>query len=246
MPDKRMLFPDSFSKIKNGDVAIKIDKIIRSKRKTLGLEIAHDASLIVRVPHNVSLNDIQKVVFEKRDWIANKQRFIRERRLKAFPKKFLDIEEFFYLGESYPLVILENAQSPLLFDREFQLRRENLLSAKRLFVDWYKKQASLKIKERLDFYSDLLGYEYNKFGISNAKRRWGSCNGKGNIYVNWRLIMAPLDVIDYVVAHELTHLAHRNHSRKFWNRMEIIQSDYKQRRKWLKENGHLLMIDNCC
>lgn len=207
------------------------------------MEITPDARLVIHAPLRISLNDIEKLLFSKRSWIEKKKKIAREKRLISAPKKFLDREEFLYLGESYPLVILENAENPLSFDKEFRLMRRYLLSAQRLFVDWYKKQADLKIKERLDFYSELLGCKYSKFAVSNAKRRWGSCNGKGNIYVNWRLIMAPPCIIDYVVVHELFHLKERNHSKKFWDKVKIIHSDYKQKRKWLKENGYLLMIE---
>jgi len=223
-------------------IAVRIDKIIRSKRRTLGLEISQDARLIIRAPYEVSLHDVQKVVFEKSSWIKAKQKIARQRCLQKMPRNFLERENFLYLGESYPLIILENSKSPFLFDKEFRLMRKYLSSAQRLFVDWYKKQADLKIKERLNFYSELLGCKYNKFAVSNAKRRWGSCNSKGNIYINWRLIMAPPLILDYVVVHELVHLRERNHSKKFWGRVGKVYADYKDKRRWLKENGYLLTI----
>ena len=207
------------------------------------MEISSDASLIIRAPLRIPFIEIQKIVFSKRNWIINKQRIAREKRLQGFPKNFMERDEFLYLGKKYPLVILENAVNPLFFNKEFRIIRNYLPSARELFIDWYKKQAQSKIKERLDFYSDSLGYKYNKFGISNARKRWGSCNSKGNIYINWRLIMAPIDIIDYVVIHELAHLKERSHSKKFWERVKIIQGDYKQRRIWLKENAQLLIMD---
>ena len=207
------------------------------------MEISSDASLIIRAPLRIPFIEIQKIVFSKRNWIINKQRIAREKRLQGFPKNFTERDEFLYLGKKYPLVILENAVNPLFFNKEFRIIRNYLPSARELFIDWYKKQAQSKIKERLDFYSDSLGYKYNKFGISNARKRWGSCNSKGNIYINWRLIMAPIDIIDYVVIHELAHLKERSHSKKFWERVKIIQGDYKQRRIWLKENAQLLIMD---
>jgi len=207
------------------------------------LEISSDASLIIRAPLRIPFIEIQKIVFSKRNWIINKQRIAREKRLQGFPKNFMERDEFLYLGKKYPLVILENAVNPLFFNKEFRIIRNYLPSARELFIDWYKKQAQSKIKERLDFYSDSLGYKYNKFGISNARKRWGSCNSKGNIYINWRLIMAPIDIIDYVIIHELAHLKERSHSKKFWERVKIIQGDYKQRRIWLKENAQLLIMD---
>ncbi len=222
---------------------IKIDKIIRSRRRTLGLEVTRDAGLIIRAPQRISLGDIQKIVLSKRDWIESKQKIAREKRLTSAPKRFLDREEFLFLGDSYPFLIVENADRPLSFNEGFRLMRKYLTFAEKLFIDWYKKEAYRKIKERVDWHSNLLGFKYNKFGISSAKRRWGSCNSKGNIYICWRLIMAPPHIIDYVVVHELVHLVEKNHSRKFWSRVGEILSDYKDSRRWLKENGHLLVID---
>lgn len=220
---------------------VKIDKLIRSKRKSLGLEITPDARLIVRAPLKISLSDIKKLLLGKLSWIREKQKIAREKHLASPSEKFSDMEEFLYVGESYPLVILENSECPLSFNKGFQLVRDYLPSAQKLFIEWYKKQAYSKIKERLDFYSNLSGYTYRRFAVSDAQKRWGSCSSKGNIHINWRLIMAPLNIIDYVVIHELVHLKERNHSKKFWDKVKIIRSDYKQRRKWLKENGHILM-----
>lgn len=223
--------------------AIKIDKIVRSRRRTLGLEITRDAGLIVRAPLRISLGDIEKMVFEKRAWIEKKQRIAREKRLKSAPVRFADREEFLYLGESFPLLIVENADTPLSFNKGFWLMRKYLPSAKKLFINWYRNEAFKKIKERVDWHSNSMRLKYSKFGISNAKKRWGSCNSKGNIHISWRLIMAPLRVIDYVVVHELVHLTERNHSKKFWDRLKIIRPDYKKSRRWLKGNGHLLVIE---
>ena len=222
---------------------IKIDKIVRSGRRTLGLEVTRDARLIVRAPLRISLGDIEKIVFEKRAWIENKQKIAREKRLKSAPVRFTDREEFLYLGDSYPLLIVENADTSLSFNKGFWLMRKYLPSAKKLFINWYRKEAYRKIKERVGLYSDLMRLKYSKFGISNARRRWGSCNSKGNIHISWRLIMAPLRIIDYVVVHELVHLTEKNHSKKFWNKLGIIRPDYKKSRRWLKENGHLFVIE---
>ena len=222
---------------------IKIDKIIRSRRRTLGLEVTRDANLIIRAPLRISLNDIQKLVFRKRSWIEKKQKIAREKHFKAVPQVFADREEFLYLGDSYPLLIVEDGNAPLMFDKGFRLMREYLPFGKQLFIDWYGNEAYRKIKERVDWHSNLLHLKYNKFVISNARKRWGSCNSKDNIHICWRLIMAPPRVIDYVVVHELVHLAEKNHSGRFWDRVAIIQPDYKESRGWLKENGHLLVIE---
>lgn len=222
--------------------AIKIDKIIRSKRRTIALEIAHDASLIVRAPYRAPLDFIEKIVFKKRTWIKEKQEFIRDRRKKIVPKEFVSGEGFLYLGEMYKLDIVDALDTPIAFNNCFRIQRGNLNAAKEILVDWYKEQAYLKISERVRWHSPLTGLKYNKIKISDAQKRWGSCSAKGNLNFTWRLIMAPLRVIDYVVIHELTHIEERNHSKRFWDKVKVMLPDYEQHKEWLKENRHLLDI----
>ena len=221
---------------------IKIDKIIRSKRKTLALEVAHDATLIVRAPERTPIDFIEKFIFKKRFWIQEKQRIAREKYQKIVLKEFVNGEGFLYLGDFYRLFIVDHSKIPLFFNNEFQLSKNYLPNARQVFIDWYKKEAYRKIKERLNWYSKLTGLKYNEFKITNARKRWGSCNTKGNLYFSWRLIMAPLNIIDYVVVHELAHLAEKNHSKSFWNKVKIIFPQYRESRQWLKENEHLLVI----
>jgi len=158
------------------------------------------------------------------------------------PKEFVNGEEFLYLGDSYRLVVVENQASPLLFDKAFFLSQEYLNRAGSIFLDWYKAQARSKITERVNLYLTQTDLKYNRLGITKARKRWGSCGRNNNLNFSWRLIMAPLRIIDYVVAHEVAHLEHKNHSRRFWNKVSALFPDYKQSRKWLRENDHLLTI----
>ncbi|MBI4778523.1 M48 family metallopeptidase [Candidatus Desantisbacteria bacterium] len=221
---------------------IKIDQIIRSKRKTLSIEITHDARLIVRAPNATPLSFIEKFILKKRLWIQGKQNMVKEKHLSSQPKKFVSGEEFLYLGNSYCLCIVSESTWPLLFFQEFHLSRKYLSQARQLFIDWYKQEAYKKIKERVDLYSRLFGLKYNKFNITNAQKQWGSCNAKNNLCFSWRLIMSPLHIIDYVVIHELMHIDEKNHSRRFWNKVKTVIPNFKESRKWLKENGHLLVV----
>ncbi|MCS7122892.1 MAG: M48 family metallopeptidase, partial [Candidatus Micrarchaeota archaeon] len=85
-------------------------------------------------------------------------------------------------------------------------------------------------------------FRYNRVRITNARRRWGSCSSSNNLNFSWRLIMAPLEVIDYVVVHELVHTRIKNHSKAFWRMVEAVMPDYDRQRRWLRENGHMLKI----
>ncbi len=224
---------------------IRIDKIIRSKRRTLSLEVTHDARLVVRAPETTSLDYIEKFVFKKQLWITDKQRLVAEKYNKVRPKEFVEGKEFLYLGNTYRLCIVDDCEPPLSFvlsDLEFHLSRAHLPQAKGLFIAWYKEQAYRKIKQRVDWYSEWFGLNYNKFGITHAQRRWGSCSANNNLHFSWRLILAPLDVIDYVVIHELSHIEEKNHSKRFWNKVKAMYPDFKKSLTWLKQNEHLLVI----
>ena len=142
-----------------------------------------------------------------------------------------------------------NARSPALslggtLHREgsIKLSRDALPKAPLVFKNWYRQQAAKILAERSQWYASRHGFAYQKIRISSALTRWGSCSSKGTLSFTWRLVMAPIPVIDYVVVHELVHLQVKNHSKEFWGRVELIMPDYKQKIKWLKENGHLLRL----
>ncbi|MBI4971009.1 MAG: M48 family metallopeptidase [Candidatus Omnitrophica bacterium] len=101
---------------------------------------------------------------------------------------------------------------------------------------WGRMKAIEILKDRISFYEAVMGVQSSQLRIKSVKTLWGSCNSKGRVMFNWRLVMAPIPVIDYVVVHELAHLIHRNHSEKFWKTVESVIPDYKQRRKWLRLN----------
>ncbi len=220
-----------------------IDEIIRSRRKTIALQVSHDARLIVRVPYSISEKLIKKVIHEKRLWILKKQEQAKEKYKKVYSKEFVNGEGFLFLGNSYKLYIADNCEFFLIFNNEnFFLSKKILNKAKDVFIKWYKEQSYKKFLERVEFYSKVSGLTYNKLKITNARKRWGSCSSKGNLNFTWRLIMAPLEVIDYVIVHELVHIKEKNHSKNFWNNVRIILPYYETQKKWLKENGHLLVL----
>ena len=219
-----------------------IDQIIRSKRRTLSLEIARDARLIIRAPVRMPLGEIERLVLRKKSWIEKNQKKFRTKHQEIIPKKYIAGEQFLYLGHLYPLSIVDEGSAPLMFTHEFCLLKKFQPVAKQLFMDWYKKEACRTIKDRLDWYCLQSGLQYNQFNVTGASKRWGSCNLKNNLNFSWRLIMSPLSVIDYVVAHELAHIEEKNHSQRFWKKVQAIFPDYKSQNRWLRENGHWITI----
>jgi len=221
---------------------IEIEKVIRTKRKTIGLQITDDATLIVKAPFSVDDEMIRKVIFKHKKWIEQKKREIGERDPKFSPKEFVNGEGFLYLGKFYRLKIVDDQKVPLKFANEFYLSRNALPQAKEVFIEWYKKIAYEKISERVRWYAQKRGFKYNKINITNAQKRWGSCSSNRNLNFSWRLIMAHLSVVDYVVIHELVHLEEKNHTKSFWNKVKMLMPDYEKYKDWLKENGYLLRL----
>lgn len=221
---------------------ITIDKIVRSKRKTVGIQITDNATVVVRAPFGISKELILDIVSRHIQWINRKRYEIKLRNSKFSPKKFVNGEKFLLLGESYDLEIVESVDKTLRFEDKFYLSKSSLPRAVDLFIDWYKRVAFEKILERVIFYSNIANLKYNSVTISNANKIWGSCSISGDLNFSWRIIMAPLQIVDYVVVHELVHLQVRNHSKDFWERVSMLIPDYKQHRLWLKNNGYLLRL----
>jgi predicted metal-dependent hydrolase len=221
---------------------VEIKKIIRSKRKTISLQVSDEATLIIRAPFKVSEEIINRVILKHSNWIEKKKKEMQLRDVKFSKKEFVNGEGFLYLGNYYRLRLVDNQEISLNFENGFYLSKEYLAHAGDIFIDWYKERAYEKISERVKWYAQKRGFRYNKINITNAQKRWGSCSCHNNLNFSWRLIMAPLPVVDYVIVHELVHLDEKNHSRTFWNKVKMLITDYKKHQEWLKRNGHLLRL----
>jgi predicted metal-dependent hydrolase len=217
-----------------------IYKIIRTDRKTIALQIMDDGKLLIKAPLKVSNEAIMRVVLKKRKWIEDRIKEVLSRP-RAGKKEFVNGEGFWYLGRIYKLHIVENQEEPLRFENGFFLSKKFLPHAREVFIAWYKKAALEKISQRVEFYAKMAGLKYGRIRITDAQRRWGSCSGN-NLNFSWRLIMAPLSVIDYVVVHELAHIEEKNHGKWFWTKVKVLMPDYEKYHQWLKENGHLLRL----
>lgn len=222
-------------------MTIPIDQIIRSKRKTIALEISPDAKLIVRAPLFTSNRTINRIIIQKKSWIIKKQKEAKNKRLKLSRKKYVDGERFPLMGNDYPLHILDQLEVPLKFQgSQFLIKQTMVRAAEKIFVNWYKKQAIRIFYSRVSWYAPIAGVRPDSIKLSNARKRWGSCSARGNIRLNWRLVMAPKEIIDYVIVHELIHIRERNHSKKFWEEVKKILPEFKRQQIWLRENSHLL------
>ena len=199
---------------------------------------------MIHAPHKASKREIEEFIREREAWVVEKLVEEKERR-KELQKAFVPGEKFLYLGEWYPLEIDESDHNELplkLFFGNFVLNRDHVEEARDLFIEWYKREAKEKIEGRIRYYSDRFHLSPKGARITSAKSRWGSCSRDNRLSFSWRIIMAPLRIIDYILVHELVHIKEKNHSRNFWAALEKILPDYRERRVWLKKNGHRLWL----
>src|SRR5690349_15166857 len=175
-----------------------INQIIRSRRKTLALIVKPDGSVIVRTPLRASQAMIQEFVEKNRQWIERKQDEARAA-LPPTPKQYGSGETFRYLGIAYPLELIVGQKDPLVLrDGTFQLAASKQSAAASIFEGWYRRQAIEILTERVELFARQHGFQYQKVRITAARTRWGSCNATGSLSFSWRLIQAPLAVVDYV------------------------------------------------
>lgn len=217
--------------------------VIRSKRKTISLEVKTDASLIIRAPLFVSEEKIYNLFRQKKPWIERTVKKMLCRKNEIPRKVFSEGEDFFFLGKAYRLRVSETGQDEIRIEEDsLVVSRKYLDNPRPVFLQWYYRQAARIFHERTVWFSSSARVACRSIRISQGRTKWGSCAGLGNLTFNWRLVMAPLHIIDYVVAHEVAHIHERNHSRRFWKKVSELFPEYEVCKKWLRDNGHRLNI----
>lgn len=221
---------------------MKPDRIIRSKRKTIALIVTSDAQLIVRAPDKTPDEYIEWLIQKKKEWINNKLSLIKRQKEIHKPKRFVDGEGFLYLGKWYKLKIDHSIENISLDSENLIMPFHQLSNPRNSIIDWYKTDGLKVIDERVKWYCSLYGFKPVSVKVTDAAKRWGSCGPRNTLNFSWRLVMAPMEVIDYVVVHELCHTVVKNHSKDFWVKVVTILPDYKKRLSWLEDNQQLLNL----
>jgi hypothetical protein len=223
-------------------------EIVRSKKrkKSISIKVEKDGTIVVRAPQGATDPQIKQVIKRKEDWINRKVKAQRHKQREVVEHNYEEGEKFLYLGEEYELRFvrdgsLESGENILLEDYLY-FDYDCVPRADEVFEDWYRKEALGIMESIAEEYDQYFAGKYEKIKISWAKKRWGSCTSAGNLNFNWRIIMAPIEVVRYVVVHELCHLVHHNHSRDFWEYVESFVPDYKRSKEWLKKNQHRLRL----
>ncbi|MFA6408599.1 MAG: SprT family zinc-dependent metalloprotease [Gammaproteobacteria bacterium] len=220
--------------------SIKIDHIIRSRRRSVALIIRPDATLELRIPRLYPLALVKKFVEKKHKWILSKQNLVHQKNTQMKALDFKTGSTFRLLGAEHVLEI--GKYKHIFLADKLYFPEKFLPNAKHHITHWYKQEAKLIIRARVLYFAELTNLHPKKITITSAKKRWGSCSGKNNLCFSWRLILAPLEIVDYVVAHEMSHILEKNHSKHFWQKVQNIMPDYKKKRLWLKKNSNSLTL----
>lgn len=216
-------------------------KLIFKNKKNLSMKLDSKGELIVYSPMNIPLEYIDKILRSKEKWIITNINKIKNSCINNSYNKI------YYLGSEFISKIEASNRNDIYIENNTIVIKTSSLEndyISGLLTVWYKSQANIIIKERVDNLATKYSLFPSRILIKNQKTRWGSCNSKKEIRLNWRLVLMPYYVIDYIITHELCHLKYMNHSKDFWNLVEKCDSNYKKAEVWLKENGINVMRIN--
>ncbi|MCL4560189.1 MAG: M48 family metallopeptidase [Chloroflexi bacterium] len=218
-------------------------RIVYSERKTLSIIVERDRSILVRAPKSMSEEEVQQLVDEKKLWLYEKIHHPQKYPPDPVKKEFTTGETILYMGRNYRLELTNEKFDEIRFNSCFFVSRYQKARAGDLFQAWYMERAREKLLPRIRHFAEAMGVSYNRLLISDLKYRWASCTPKNNLNFNWRIIKAPVLVIDYLIVHELAHLLEPNHSPKFWNIIAVQLPEFEKPKKWLKDYGYKLEED---
>ena len=222
------------------DIAYSVKR--SSKRKKVTITVERDRKVMVHAPNHASDEAIARIVEAKRHWIYQKTRHSQKyaSRPHAPGKELVSGEAALYLGRNYRIEIVDTAAACIRFDQRFLIPASRTPHKKGAMREWYIERAKERILPRVVKQARELGVSFGQARIVDNRYRWGSCTVRDNINLNWRLIKAPIFVIDYVIAHELAHLLEPNHTLRFWNIVKTQVPTMEKAREWLREHGQIL------
>jgi hypothetical protein len=217
------------------DIAYELN---RSERKTASIYIERDGRISVLAPDQWSEEQVEHVLERKRPWIYRGLAEWEDLNATRVEREFVSGEGFLYLGSSYRLALVEKQSAPLAIkDGWFCLRADGVNRAQQVFKEFYREKGIERIPKRVAYFERKLGVASSGVRVMELHHRWASCSADGTINFHWKCMMAPLRIMDYIVAHELVHLLHDNHTDAFWNTLDKVMPEYRERKEWLRVNG---------
>jgi len=223
-----------------------IAEIIRTNRRKTASVKVNEGKVSVVIPKNLSDTLVEELLTKKTRWIREKV-FLHRQSPPSKVKEYISGESFTYLGRNYRLKVetgtpkdvkLKNGRLTVILPKSSKSPER----VKDALTEWYRNHAEQKLLGKVNRYAMIVGVKPNSVSIKTFKSRWGSCHTNSQIQFNWKIIIAPNRIVDYVVVHELCHMKEHNHSPSFWRCVELIMPDYLECKEWLKENGKQLEI----
>jgi predicted metal-dependent hydrolase len=212
-----------------------VDVVLRvaPRAKNMSIKITAHKGVEVVVPKGVTYKGALMFLYKQKQWVIDKRRHV-----KLKPKSVLQAgSEVPIFDKKYTIVYSGNIRGiTTMLDNKIVVSGEERTLSKKV-EEFLQKLAKQEIVKRAKLHADKLNVEYNRITVRDTSSRWGSCSSKKNLSFSWRLIMAPEQVLEYVVAHEIAHLKEMNHSNNFWLLVESIFPNYRSTKNWLKENG---------
>ena len=236
-----------------GTTNIKYTVQQRPSKRDCTITVDWQSGVSVTAPEGVDTDRIDAVLKRKAAWILRRLEEFREIKPLSTRREFVSGEKFPYLGRQYRLKVTAESGADdvvLAFNNSRFLatvpvastpewRAQRLQSA---FQHWYVTHGHAKVAQRMRLYAPRLGLELTKIVVKDQRARWGSCTKGGAINVNWRVLMAPMRIVDYVIVHELSHMIHADHSSEFWTTVQSVMPDYDERKEWLRIHGATLEL----
>lgn len=221
-------------KLNNLNIAIELT----GRKKTVSIFIERDGSVKALVPVTASEEKIEEAIKSKEYQIYSKLARWKELNQGKVRRDFVNGQSFLYCGRNYRLMIADNQDVPLkISGGYFHLDSRYRNKAEIVFKDFYRKKSEQKILERIKLLEQRVEKKPVSIKVMELRNRWASCTSKNGLNFNWKCIMAPVSVIDYIIAHELVHLKYHNHSKEFWNELDKLLPNFRESEEWLKRNG---------
>ncbi|MBT63049.1 MAG: metal-dependent hydrolase [Puniceicoccaceae bacterium] len=218
-------------------------EVVRSKRATADIVLERDGRIVVRAPESAADEQIEKIVDSKLHWIYRNLAEWRDLNSTRILREYKSGEGFLYLGRSYRLkLVAEQAEPLLLKNGRFTLRRDLVESgdvelAKAAFREYYVARGYERISKRVEYFAPKVDAKPRGVDVKELGHRWASCSPLGKLSFHWKCMMAPQTIIDYIIVHELCHFHHLDHTDAFWNEVDKVMPNYRERKEWLKVNG---------
>jgi len=221
--------------------------VIRTNRRRSVSIYLEDEIVKMRVPKSLSEKRIREFITKRTPWIKIKLKEVSDRPIIK-PKEYVSGETLNYLGRNYRLKVTHGNETSIKLKGRFfsaiVLKTDKTAqeTIRAMLLSWYRQHAKIGLSKKTDCLARIIGVQPNSLTVKDYKSRWGSCSNSGDITYNWRVILAPQPIVDYVVVHELCHMLEHNHSSRYWKHVERYVADWRDCRNWLKINAHSLSI----